>query len=107
MDIDDQRVQMAGGAHTTGHGIGNVVILEVQEQRLPADRRPRAIGAVRGEELVAELHAAHQALELRCQLGGTRQVCRVQGDQDALAWLKVGHGVLWIPLLDGAASATL
>ena len=65
-----------------GHSVGNIVELQVQEQRLAGGHGAYPIGALGGEELLADLDAADRIAERARQARSALQIRCVEGDEE-------------------------
>src|SRR3546814_9869016 len=65
--------------------------LQVEEQRRAAGDHAHAIGALRGKELLADLHAADGAGQQLGKPRGLLDVRRVEADEDALVRRSEEH----------------
>src|SRR5690606_11732398 len=85
---DDRRLEHVNRLHRAGHRIGNVVQLEVEEDR-QADVRDlvHTMVAVRAEELEPELEAADMRLDLFGQRPRRVELRQVERQVD-----RIGHG---------------
>src|SRR5690606_27664299 len=85
---DDRRLEHVNRLHRAGHRIGNVVQLEVEEDR-QADVRDlvHTMVAVRAEELEPELEAADMRLDLFGQRPRCVELRQVERQVD-----RIGHG---------------
>src|SRR3546814_9134448 len=94
MHVEDRRPEVHGCAHRAGHRVGDVVELQVEEQRCTAHGEANPVRPLGGKEFLADLHAADRAGQ---QLGESRSLVDLRGveaDEDALVgqWGR-GHGL--------------
>ena len=89
MHGQDRRLQRAQRADRLRDGVGNVVELQVEEDRQPQRRHlAHAVLAILHEEFEAELEAADMGLDLCGNGFGAVGIGRVDRDEDG-----AGHGV--------------
>src|SRR3546814_20631210 len=99
MHVEDRRPEVHGCAHRAGHRVGDVVELQVEEQRCTAHGEANPVRPLGGKEFLADLHADDRAGQ---QLGESRSLVDLRGveaAEDALVGQGGrGHGLYSLPV---------
>ena len=75
MNIDDAHAQRRGRARRAGHGVGNVVQFQIQEERqAQIFKGPHAVRTMGAEKLQPQLQAADMAAQAFRQLKGVIEI---------------------------------
>ena len=91
MNVEDRRTQVAGGTHGSGHGIGDVVELEIEKQRFTAGHGADSVGTLGREELLAELQAADPSAQGLGQHLRSREIGGIDPDIELRACVAIHH----------------
>ena len=83
---------MHGRTHRAGHGVRDIVELEVEEQPLAGGDRTHAVRPLGREELLAQLDPADQPRDRTRKRRGAGEIRRVERHEDTLSGVHITHG---------------